>query len=352
MSAEVLLKERVYIVSRVLLVCAFLFLCAGCRDDGRSQDKQVEFEIDRLYERGPLTVHLRLDRDKISIAGTLLLEFETAIESGYAVEMPSLDEVHANFGIIDREKLPSRLDAENRVVTTYRYRIEPFLSGNYQLPAFTFGCADVNVPVEKKYSLLTEAVDIEVTSILGKRRGRLEISDIEGVVDLPGGSSFWWLWMIFILVIVGALTGYLYLMRRRQDELVRIFRSAHEIAYERLRALVRQKLIDAGRIKRFYERLSDILRHYIEDRFDLRAPEMTTEEFLIELHNTDVLSDAHKKDVGKFLEHCDLVKFARYNPDKRQIQQTFNLVKYFIEKTKSDERKIDVTERCGAAVGS
>ena len=38
------------------------------------------------------------------------------------------------------------------------------------------------------------------------------------------------------------------------------------------------------------------------------------------------------------------MKFAKHNPTTEQIQKTFDLVKNFIEKTKSDEKKIDVTE--------
>jgi hypothetical protein len=56
-----------------------------------------------------------------------------------------------------------------------------------------------------------------------------------------------------------------------------------------------------------------------------------------------VLSASDKESVGEFLKHCDLVKFAKYNPTSEQIQRTFDLVKDFIEKTRSDERKIDVT---------
>ena len=38
------------------------------------------------------------------------------------------------------------------------------------------------------------------------------------------------------------------------------------------------------------------------------------------------------------------MKFARHEPTTEQIQETFDLAKAFIEKTKSDERKVDVTE--------
>ena len=131
---------------------------------------------------------------------------------------------------------------------------------------------------------------------------------------------------------------------------------AHEIAYERLRALVKDNLINAGRTKEFYERISDILRHYIEHRFCLKAPERTTDEFLIEIQSTDVLCAHDKERLAEFLRHCDMVKFARMDPTTEQIQHTFDLVKNFIETTKSDESKIDVTDASrtqqAAVVGS
>jgi hypothetical protein len=151
-----------------------------------------------------------------------------------------------------------------------------------------------------------------------------------------------------VVAVTTAAGFWLYLRRKRVQKLVRIFKPAHELAYERLRALVKEDLVSAGRIKEFYERISDILRHYIEHRFSLRAPERTTEEFLVELANTDVRSASDKERLGEFLQHCDLVKFARHEPTTEQIQKTFDLVKDFIEKTKSDERKVDVTEMVGS----
>jgi len=328
----------------MLLCCGVFWLCPGCGKSPEGNAEKVKFEIDKDYERGPLTVHVRADKAKMTIAETVLLELEAAIEPGYEVRMPKVDKVLESFGIVDWDNLGDKLDPNDRVVSTYRYRLEPFLSGTYPIPAFTFEFYDVNSPEEKKYELTTEPIDIEVTSLLGEQRAELKIEDIEGVVEMPEPASFAWLWALGIVIVAAAAGLWLYLRRKRVKELVRIFKPAHELAYERLRALVDEDLVSAGRIKEFYEIISDILRHYIEHRFSLKAPERTTEEFLIELANTEVLPAAEKKRLGEFLQHCDLVKFAKHNPTTQQIQETFDLVKDFIEKTKSDERKVDVTE--------
>jgi len=328
----------------MLLCSGPLWLCAGCGKSPDGKPGKAQFEIDKNYERGPLTVHVRADKAKITIAETFMLELEAAIEPGYEVRMPKVDKVLESFGIVDWDNLGDKLDPNDRVVSTYRYRLEPFLSGKYPIPAFTFEFHDVNSPEDKKYELTTEPIDIEVTSLLTDQRAELKIEDIEGVVEMPKPKSFAWIWVPGIVILVTAGGFWLYLRRKRVQELVRIFKPAHELAYERLRVLVNEDLVGAGKIKEFYERISDILRHYIEHRFSLRAPERTTEEFLAELANTDLLPAAEKQRLGEFLRHCDLVKFAKHNPTTQQIQETFDLVKDFIEKTKSDERKVDVTD--------
>jgi hypothetical protein len=225
-----------------------------------------------------------------------------------------------------------------------QYRLEPFLSGTYPIPAFTFEFYDTNSPEDKKYELTTEPIEIEVTSLLGEERAELKIYDIEDVLEMPRQKSFVWVWVLGVIVVAATAGMWLYLRGKQVKELIRIFKPAHELAYERLRALVKEDLVSAGKIKEFYERISNILRHYIEHRFSLRAPERTTEEFLAELANTEVLPACEKERLGEFLKHCDLVKFAKHNPTTEQIQETFDLVKDFIEETKSNERKVDVTE--------
>jgi len=328
----------------VLLCCGALCVCAGCEKGGKAKGQKEQFKVDKFYERGPLAVHVRVDKDKITIADTVLMEFEATIKSGYEVQMPKVDKVLEHFGIVDWDNIGDRLDANDNLVRTYQYRLEPFLSGKYQLPAFTFEFHDANEPQGKEYQLTTEPIDIEVTSLLGEQRSKLQIADIEGVIDMPKEHSYWWMWLLLAAAVLG-FAGFFYVRRKRRVESIRILKPAHEIAYERLRDLVNEDLVGAGRLKEFYERISNILRHYIEHRFDLRAPERTTEEFLIEIQRADVLLASHKESLARFLRHCDLVKFANVKPTTEQIQQTFDLVKDFIEKTKSDQTRVDVTDQ-------
>ena len=364
-----------------------LVIGTGCGKGSKGTAAKTEFEVDKVYEKGPATVHVRLDKTKMTIADTVLLQFETTLQPGYEMQMPKVDKVLENFGIVNWDNLGKKLDDKNNVVTTCQYRLEPFLSGKYEIPAFTFQFHDANDP-KATHELASEPIAVEVTSLLGEQRANLTIEDIEGVVEMPKAAQRWWLWGLVVLGLAAVPAAWFFLRSRRAKELVRIFRPAHELAYARLRALVAENLVEQGQIKEFYERISGILRHYIEDRFDLHAPERTTEEFLAELRFTvrgegvpplrvagilpavrgpgspnairsrlgthdalatkeqgrDALAPADKQVLEEFLTHCDLVKFAKHDPTTEQVQRTFDLVKDFIERTKSEQRKVDVTD--------
>ena len=62
------------------------------------------------------------------------------------------------------------------------------------------------------------------------------------------------------------------------------------------------------------------------------------------LSNSDALRLEHKQQLQKFLEHSDLVKFARYEPNPEQINESLTMAEEFVEKTKSEEHRVDVTQ--------
>ncbi len=83
----------------------------------------------------------------------------------------------------------------------------------------------------------------------------------------------------------------------------------HEIALQYLAEA--RELIDPDHARDYCFEVSKIIRRYIEERFSLQAPQLTTEEFLGELaESTEALLASHRALLGDFLQHCDLAKFA------------------------------------------
>jgi hypothetical protein len=99
----------------------------------------------------------------------------------------------------------------------------------------------------------------------------------------------------------------------------------------------KQKLEEAlaliSQPKPFVIAVSDAARAYLEERFQFRAPERTTEEFLRELAGTDLLAVEQKESLGGFLESCDLVKFAKYEPGENELRELHASAVRLVEET-------------------
>ncbi len=163
----------------------------------------------------------------------------------------------------------------------------------------------------------------------------MDIKDIKSPLDIP--MQWMWLWIVLgVIAVVAVIICLIVLYFRRsrvQGTLQRTPLSAWEKAYARLENLRLKKIMDRHFLKPFYIELSDIIRHYLEERFLIKAPEMTTEEFLDSLKNSPALSDTQQQILRNFLSICDMVKFAQHSSSTAEAEESFNLVKSLIDQT-------------------
>ncbi len=192
-------------------------------------------------------------------------------------------------------------------------------------------------PLEIKYrekgegywrKLKTSEFAFTVETVLPRGAKLTDIKDIKGVL-----YPFGWLRLILWIFIVSIV---LWVIARLIVKL--IFKTIppklpHEIALEEIEAASKQ-FASGGAVKDYYIRISDAVRRYIERAFSLKAPEMTTQEFLTSLSGSSKLQPAHKDLLAIFMEACDLVKFAKYKPARSDIDGVFNTAKKFIEESK------------------
>ncbi|HBG60302.1 MAG: hypothetical protein A2Y03_02335 [Omnitrophica WOR_2 bacterium GWF2_38_59] len=159
-----------------------------------------------------------------------------------------------------------------------------------------------------------------------------EIRDVKPPVNFPHSIGAAW---ILAAVILGILILiYIHYFRRRQGQVVAtepaVIKSPWEIAYQQLDILYKAGYLEKGLYNIYFSELSDIVRQYFEGEFNIKAPEMTTEEFLNYLRNSDELDGAKKNMLKDFLFSCDMVKFAKYTPDIGEAQKCFTSAKDLI----------------------
>ena len=132
----------------------------------------------------------------------------------------------------------------------------------------------------------------------------------------------------------------------RHDDINIRLGKPHERALQRLRSAPRTT---AAEIEAFYVEVSAVLRLYLEERFGLRAPERTTEEFLRELESGAALAREHRAELKQFLSQCDLVKFAAYRPSENDHLATFAIAEAFVERTRADRAATPDADTAAAA---
>ena len=162
-----------------------------------------------------------------------------------------------------------------------------------------------------------------------------DIKDVKPPVNLP---DLWWLlWLLLVLIAVAA--GIYFLLRYKKVPQKQLMPQAPELpawdkAYQQLETLRRENLLDKGLFKEFFTRVADITRHYMEDRFNIRAPHMSTEEFLYYLGITGHLNETQNAALKDFLNSCDMVKFAKYAPTINEALRNFDLAKRLVDDTR------------------
>lgn len=171
----------------------------------------------------------------------------------------------------------------------------------------------------------------------------LDIRDIKGVVDVPSGNE--WLFFIFalfgvaIVVFISIWIIRRHLAKSSEKSVLIPPQPPHILAWNKLQSSL--DLIHDADL--FCTDVSLIIRVYLEGRFDLQAPDRTTEEFLFELQTSKYLDDSHKDLLGDFLSECDLVKFAKAEPPENELRRLHEAAGRLVgetqprfEKTKND----------------
>ena len=139
-----------------------------------------------------------------------------------------------------------------------------------------------------------------------------------------------WLWGLLTVLALAALAWWWLTRKKAPAVNPALLIPPHRKAKERLRG-AEELLSDPYA---FCSLVSDVIRVYLEERFNLHAPDRTTEEFLGELREGAQLNQEHKALLENFLTKCDLVKFARDEPTEPELRGLLDAALRLIDETR------------------
>lgn len=139
---------------------------------------------------------------------------------------------------------------------------------------------------------------------------------VKPLISIPNG----WLWFFWITGILALLVIGYFVWRWYQKKAAAKLFVPPVPPHIHARRMLDAALSLISEPKPFSTAVSGAIRVYLEQRFNFHAPERTTEEFLYELQNTNLLSPEQKQSLADFLASCDLIKFARYEPTEVELR--------------------------------
>ncbi len=277
---------------------------------------------------------VRLDSNEIQIGRQIYLHLELTQPRDKKFTWPTLPDSIHKIEVLARSAHDTIVQKGSQDITVRQsLLITCFDSGYYAIPPFRF--YDTSNPdsltnyVETAPLLLAvHTVPVDTTAA---------IKDIKTVINIPLTWQDYLRYFVFVLAAGLLIVLAWWFYRKYRKKPVQVIRKgpvlpAHETALKALHELKEKKLWQQGHTKAYYTELTDILRIYLENRWQVPAMEMTTDEIL-QYPVIYKLEDPLRKKLQYILTVADLVKFARMITVPQENEQSMQYAFDFVHTT-------------------
>lgn len=303
-------------------------------------------------DTSPMRVFLQQlqERDSVLIADQLLYGFELdgITEGTRLVPAEIADSLDQNIlclspWILDTVKVtrngktqPKTLDVKGFLV------ISPFLEGEYDLPPIMVsriqgdGISDTLSFDPLRLEVKTMPVDTAT----------FVPHDIKAQIRYPltFAEVFPWVVLYWVLAVLIILTVCLVIIYKRKDNPEYVRKDPpHIVALRKLDSFRGSSLWAPEKQKAFYSGVTDTLRGYMADRYDIGAMEMTTAEIFDQFKGKDA-PEKVLAEVRELFERADFVKFAKYVASDEENAAALPVAVRFVTETYQTEVESDAQD--------
>jgi len=287
-------------------------------------------------------VSVKTDTNAILIGERVKLNLVYELPANKKPLFPNFnDTISKQIEILGRTPIDTSINEETNIQTlSQQLIITAFDTGYFIIPPFPFGVmlpGDTSFDIVQSEPLLLNVFTVEVDTTK-------DIKPIVRPLAQPYTIDEFLPIISFVFVLAVIIFAIIYFIRRRKKNKP-LFKKkekpllpAHEQAILDLEKLKLQKLWQNGRIKEYQSALTDIMRHYIERRYNIAAVEMVSHEIMEALKKTNVNADVMAK-INATFDLADLVKFAKSNASPLENDTSLNNCIDFVNETKQEAVK-------------
>ena len=279
----------------------------------------------------------KIDTNAILIGEHAQISIEVRFQAGRNIDWPLIpDTITKQIEIIERSGIDTSVTTDGNIkILKQIYTVTSFDSGYFVIPPFRFCFTGDTVNYSETEPLLLSVFTVKVDTSLA-------IKDIKSPLGVPFSISEVLPYAIPALIAVALiiLGIYLYKKYRKKPEKIIIRKPKippHITALRELEKLENEKLWQQNKIKLYHSMLTEIVRSYIEHRFNVVAMELTTAETIQCLKNVDLNGEINEK-LKQLLYLADMVKFAKAKPIASEHELSFKNAVDFVKETIPVER--------------
>ncbi len=299
----------------------------------------------QLVPRGQAFIEPRQQRDSILIADQL--------EYGFTLDSVELGTQFGfqDFSALDGDTLALvrswAIDTLSQTKTHFNMKasilIAPFEEGNYHLP-------DIAVARLRKGvldTLLFEARSFEAKT-MPVDTATFEVYPLKDQMKYPVTFDEVWPWCVGVLAFAGLVFLVVWLIIRRgsKETEAKTKESSYIVALRGLDKFRGEKHWAPEKQKAYYSGITDVLKNYIDDRYSIDAPEMTSAELFDALKSESSLTPELYNEMKELFETADFVKFAKMTTSQEEASKALPLAVKFVMNTYQleleEEQKEDV----------
>jgi hypothetical protein len=281
---------------------------------------------------GNVTFKAKLDSVTLLMGKTTTLHLEITQDKNARGFFPGeqLDTLNAMVEIAERPQADTIDLDNNRIQINRDLIIQSFDSGMWVIKPIPYV---VNGDTAYSNQLTLKVLPVDVSKMK-------DINDIKPVEDVPFNlldwlPDYWWLWLLGLLLIAAGAWAYFKYFKKGINPLKPVKKRLppYEEAMQNLQHLKAAQLWQQGQEKEYFTGLTDILRVYIDRRFDINAVEMTSSQIIDTLKKNDE-TRAVNEQLEMILEIADIVKFANARPLADDNEVAFQRAVNFVEATR------------------
>lgn len=286
--------------------------------------------IEDLSE-APVEVTVQARPLEITMGDRVHYQVNVLYGDGVQIREKSPSRQMGGFEILDATAPVETLDKQGRTLLSKAYSLTAFATGTLSIPPFEIQYTDAQ---GKEGSVKSAPLTIAVRSLIGS--GTPTLRDIKPPVAIPTqiASWVWWLLGAFVaLVILVLLLGFWNKPKPLVEEMPPELQiPADTWALQELRKIRLGPILREKQTKALALAVSEIVRRYLDRRFQMNTIDMTTEEILRILKDTPVLGEMENL-FGDFLSLCDLIKFAKFQPPDESLVSILDQAETIVKET-------------------